>query len=357
MQQADPFRAFVALVLAVLLAVMSGWIMVVGKSILLPILVAVISTYVLVTASNWLGRQRLSAWAPEWLRRLLVLAAFVLAVFALVGEFVSTAEQVLDRLPVYKENLETMVIGLMQSFGVDQKPNWSVLVERFTDTITAPKLISFGLSSLGSMSGAVFMVVIYAMFLMSERASFEQKIATAMPGESAKWTQEIVHDINQAIGDYLAAKTLVNVILGALSLVVMLFFGVDFAIFWAILIGLLNYIPYVGSLMGVVFPVLLTLAQFGSLQTTLLVAGCLTALQIWVGNGLEPRLIGRRVNMSPTVVLISLSVWSALWGLPGAILAIPITSILAIVLGSFAVTRPLAVLLAEDVTSFETKEA
>ena len=61
--------------------------------------------------------------------------------------------------------------------------------------------------------------------------------------------------------------------------------------------------------------------------------------------------------MSPTVVLISLSVWSALWGLPGAILAIPITSILAIILGSFAVTRPLAVLLAEDVTSFETKEA
>jgi predicted PurR-regulated permease PerM len=125
-------------------------------------------------------------------------------------------------------------------------------------------------------------------------------------------------------------------------------FDVDFALFWAIMIGLLNYIPFIGSLIGVVFPVLLTLAQFGSIQITLVVLGLLTAAQLWVGNSLEPRLIGQRVNLSPFVVLVSLSLWTSLWGVAGSILAIPLTSILAILLSHFGTTKPFAVLLSDE---------
>ena len=82
----------------------------------------------------------------------------------------------------------------------------------------------------------------------------------------------------------------------------------------------------------------------------------LTAAQMWVGNALEPRMVGRRINMSPFVVLVSLSVWSSLWGLPGAILAIPMTSMLSIVLGAFVTTRPIAVLLTNDLATFVPAE-
>ncbi len=75
----------------------------------------------------------------------------------------------------------------------------------------------------------------------------------------------------------------------------------------------------------------------------------LLAAQLWVGNYLEPRLIGKQLNMSPLIILLSLSVFSTLWGLAGAILAVPLTSIIAITLSAFDETRFVAVLLAETV--------
>jgi predicted PurR-regulated permease PerM len=101
-------------------------------------------------------------------------------------------------------------------------------------------------------------------------------------------------------------------------------------------------------------PVILSLAQFASISTTLMLAVLLTAAQMWVGNFLEPRMIGRGLNMSPFVVITALSLWTGLWGLPGAILAIPLTSMIAIILGGFEGTRFIAVLLSERVdTSIE----
>lgn len=134
---------------------------------------------------------------------------------------------------------------------------------------------------------------------------------------------------------------------------VLWFCGVEHAVFWALIIGLLNYIPYIGSLMGVVFPVLLTIVQFGSLQMTLLVLSLLTVAQMYVGNVLEPKMIGKQTNLSPFVVLVSLSLWSALWGVAGAILAIPLTSILVIIFSAFQSTRALAILLVDDPSVYE----
>jgi len=165
----------------------------------------------------------------------------------------------------------------------------------------------------------------------------------------------VISDINERIADYLAVKTLINIILACLSFVILWLFGVDYALFWALVIGILNYIPYFGSLLGVAFPVLMSIAQFGSITLTLLIAGMLTATQMWVGNFLEPRMIGRRVNLSPFVVLVALSFWYAFWGIPGAILAVPMTSMLAIIFAAFDQTRPLAVLLANDVSVFERR--
>jgi len=142
--------------------------------------------------------------------------------------------------------------------------------------------------------------------------------------------------------------------LGAVSYLVLWVMGIDFALFWAILIGLLNYIPYVGSYLGVLFPIALSLAQMGSLGLTLLLAVLLTLCQMVIGNVVEPRMIGRQLNLSPFIVLVALSVWTAIWGIPGAILAIPMTSIIAIILAGFKETRFIALLLAERIDESET---
>jgi len=203
----------------------------------------------------------------------------------------------------------------------------------------------------------VFLVVIYAGFLMAERGTFQRKVSVALKDEAqAAKAMRVLTDINAQISQYLAVKTLINVILGSISFAILWLLGVDFALFWAIVIALLNYIPYVGSYLGVAFPVILSLGQFASIQTTLLVLALLVAAQTWVGNVLEPRWIGRQLNMSPFVVLVALSVWGAIWGIPGAILAIPMTSILIIVTSSFDSTRFIAILLSEKAENADDPE-
>ncbi|MBN8629956.1 MAG: AI-2E family transporter [Rhodobacterales bacterium] len=348
---ADPLRGLLAVVLALALIALVGFFMAIGKSVLLPIVLAVISVYVLVAASEALTRLPGGAQLPGWLRRCLVLIAFLVAMLFLGGVMVSTAEQLAGRMPSYLQNLNALLTQLASVVGVDN-PDWQKMWKDLVDGLPLQRFASLALGSIAAAAGLITMVVVYAMFLMGERGDFAHKIAVALPGERGIRASKIVAQVNGAISDYLAVKTLVNIILATLSYLVLWVFGVDFALFWAVLIGVLNYIPYVGSLLGVVFPVALTMAQFGSIQTTIGVGLLLTAMQVWVGNALEPRMIGRKVNMSPFVVLVALALWSAIWGIAGAILAIPLTSIIAIIMASFASTRPFAILLAQDVSVF-----
>lgn len=340
------------LVLAMMLAIMTGWLLLIGRSFIIPIILSLIAVYILVAAADWLGKLPGLQNTPEWSRRLLVLLGFFAAAYLLAGIVVTTAEQVMAAVPRYQENLMRLFVRVTEYFHLDQQQSWNTLRSATLDKINLQSLLSALLGSVGSLLGTVTVVAIYMAFLMGERGSFARKLSIAMPGHSAEHTRAVIADINRKIGDYLAVKTLINVILGILSWAVMWWFDVDFAVFWALIIALLNYIPYVGSFLGVIFPVLLTLAQFGSLQTTLLVAAFLTAAQFYVGNILEPKMIGKQVNLSPFVVLVALSLWGSLWGITGAILAIPLTSMLAIIFAAFPGTRTLAILLAEDVETF-----
>jgi len=339
---------FQHLVFASVFATLMGFLLIIGKSLLLPIFVAVISVYVLTAASDWLGKQPVIGFLPNWARRLLVLLAFVFAIIALTGVIIATAGQLIEEIPKYQENLRLLATAVLEAFGRKAPTDWSVVWQNTIGRIDLQALATSTIGSLSTLSSVIFLVVIYAMFLMGERAGFARKIAIAFPGNKGTQLQSIIASINTSIGDYLAIKTFINVILASISYVVMWLFGVDFALFWAILIGLLNYIPFIGSLLGVIFPVLLSVAQFGSAQTTILILSLLAAAQLLVGNGLEPRMIGKKVNMSPFVVLVSLSLWTSLWGVAGSILAIPLTSILAIVFSHFDGTRPFAVLLSDD---------
>jgi predicted PurR-regulated permease PerM len=100
--------------------------------------------------------------------------------------------------------------------------------------------------------------------------------------------------------------------------------------------------------LGVVFPVLMAIVQFQDAGTVLTMLVALTALQFGIGNFLDPWLMGNSLNLSPFAILVSLAIWSELWGVPGAFLAVPITAILTIVFSEFPGTRPIAVLLSSN---------
>jgi predicted PurR-regulated permease PerM len=160
--------------------------------------------------------------------------------------------------------------------------------------------------------------------------------------------RQVIGDINGRIGAYLALKTLLSLLLGVTSYVVMRLFGLEFAGLWAVLITVLNFVPYVGSVLGVVLPVLMAIVQYGDPGTIMSLVLSLAFLQFAIGNFLDPYVMGNSLNLSPFAILISLAVWSELWGVPGAFLAVPITAILTIVFSEFAGTRPIAVLLSRN---------
>ena len=334
---------------AVVLAILAGWLLVIGKGLILPIFAAVITVYVLTTAADAMGRLPGLRRLPSFVRRILVLAVFTLCLFGLGRVMVTTVDELITLGPSYTGNLAAMTAHLTDLLGIKSLPTWEDIRAATLAKFDLTEMLMGILGSVTSFASGIFLVVVYAFFLVAERGSLADKLAAAFPrGDQANRTARLIDDINRRIGDYLAVKTLINVILGAVSYLIMLLMGLDFAVFWAVLIALGSYIPYVGTL-AVLFPILFSLAQFGSLTTALILAALLTLAQFFSDNVLEPKLVARQLNLSPFVIVVALSLWSALWGLPGAILAIPLTSMLAIVFAAFPATRFLAVLLAERV--------
>lgn len=329
--------------------IMIGWLLWIGKPILLPVLAAIIAIYVLSEATTVLAKQPILRRAPGWLLRVIVLAGFTVALSMLAVFVTISLAGVVEVIPGYESNIDALVQRVATMVGVEGEPTWQVVRDATIGQVNTAAWIATILNNLRGFGGTLFFIVLYASFLFAERIQFATKFDLALKNlEKREQAIDLIHRINERVGTYLLVKTLINIILGVLSYGVLWAIGIEFAPFWAILIAVLNYIPYVGSLIAVAFPVLLSLAQFGTLGMAAITLVTLTFLQTYVASFLEPRLMGRTFNLSPLVVLLALAFWTALWGLPGAILAVPLTASLVIVLAEIQATRPFAIMLSAN---------
>ena len=205
-------------------------------------------------------------------------------------------------------------------------------------------------SSLTAFAGNVGIILVYVVFLLFEQQSFATKLDAIVtdPAKREK-VRATLRRINTDVRTYIWVKAILSVATGGISYLVMRSVGLDFAAFWAVVIFLLNFIPTIGSILGIVFPTLLALVQFpDSLTPFLIVLICLGATQVITGNVVEPRMMGRSLNLSPLVIILSLAVWGSIWGVIGMFLSVPITLIAMIVMAQFRTTRPVAIMLSSD---------
>jgi predicted PurR-regulated permease PerM len=258
-------------------------------------------------------------------------------------------EQALALAPHYQQSLLAAIQRMATYFGIETEPTWATLRQDLMTQIDLQRLFASLLASVGSIVLTFVVVLLYATFLLLERRTFEGKLANLSddPTRVAR-IRQVIGAINRRIGSYLALKTLLSLLLGVTSYGVMRLLGLEFAALWAVLAGFLNFIPYVGSVLGVVLPLLMTIVQFEDFGVVLTMLLALSALQFAIGNFLDPYVMGNSLNLSPFAILISLAVWSELWGVPGAFLAVPITAIMTIVFSEFPGTRPIAVLLSKN---------
>jgi len=159
--------------------------------------------------------------------------------------------------------------------------------------------------------------------------------------------RKILAHVNDRIGTYLALKTFVCVLTGLSSWLVMAGVGLEMAAALGVLVALMNYIPYLGSVLSVIVPGLFGLLQFGPSHDFVLLVVLLLGVQFVLGNVVDPYLMASSLNLSPLAIVASLAGWSTLWGIPGAFLAVPLTACIVMVLAEFEGTRPIAVLLSK----------
>jgi predicted PurR-regulated permease PerM len=230
---------------------------------------------------------------------------------------------------------------------------------KITDTLQLSSLTAFAASSAGSVLTMVLnlvLMILFLVFLLLGSEDFAEKITRAFTTEGSARVSQILAQINVQVRRYLMTKTLINLIVAAVTVVTMLLFGVDFALFTGVLTFFLNYIPNFGALISTIFPGVVSLLQYESFGLTAVFVLVLTVLHNIIGNFVEPKLMGSNLNLSPLVVLLSLIFWGYVWGVWGMVLAIPVVSIIKIVCENVAPLRPIAILISTPPEKAREKE-
>lgn len=317
----------------------------ISKAIALPFVIAVIIWFLIKEVRNLLSKIKVGARSlPRWLLNLLAMGIIFIFGQLIVVMVTANVIEFQKVMPEYEKNIVTSIKGIEDFIGEDGI-KWMLDKVSKIDFMT---YIQEGIDSLTSVFSSVFLIIIYVMFLLLEERFFRDKIK-AMYSKSEQFSvvNGIIKKINKSLGKYLSMKTLVSLMTGILSFIALKIIGVDFAIFWAFLIFLLNYIPTVGSIIATVFPALMALLQFADFTYFFIVLGVVGALQVIIGNIIEPRLVGNSLNVSPIVVILSLAYWGALWNIVGAMLCVPITVMMVIIFSQIESTKKIAILMSE----------
>lgn len=324
------------------IAALMVYVLVTGSDLLIPLAIAIMVWYLI----NALARTfKKYTRAPGWLSLTLSIATLIVAVGLIVEMISGNIAAVREAAPAYQANIEKLIEKAVKVGGFEQMPTIGHVVDQFD----VKAVIGGVAGAAANVAGNAGLILIYVIFLLAEQRTFGRKIRALFPDPGREnEIQKILADIQQRTQTYVSVKTSLSLLTAVVSYIVLAAVGVDLAIFWAFVIFLLAYIPTIGSLLGVVFPALLAIIQFGTFGPFLVVTIGLGVAQFLIGNVLEPRMMGKSLNLSSLVVIISLAVWGSIWGVTGMFLCVPITVIMMIVLAEFRQTRPIAILLSAD---------
>jgi len=321
-------------------------ILTLGKELLIPMVLAIFVWYLInILKDGILGLKIQGRGIPNFVAfplALIVIGGGLTFFVRLLGRSINN---VIRAAPSYQENIEILLARGGEIIGLDESPQLAELIHKIDFTKIVQEL---GFTVAGFI-GSTGIILVYTIFIFLEQKCFLPKIDRMMQGTGQR--EKIRHILKQIYDDtktYIGIKTFTSLVTGIVSYWIMYAVGLDFALFWALLIFLFNYIPTIGSIVATVFPSVLALIQFPNLTPFLIVVIGVAGVQVLVGNILEPRLMGNTLNLSPLVILLSLALWGTVWGIPGAILCVPITVLLTIIFSNFEGTRPVAVMLSKD---------
>jgi AI-2 transport protein TqsA len=299
-----------------------------SASIINPILLALVITITVLPVPSRLTKRGM----PGWLALVLTILMVVVVLGLVIATVFFSIAQLSTSLPTYLSSASQQAASTTDSTTAAQINQVTIsmgpVMQGFLVNITN-LLVQFGLA----------LVIFF--FMISAAISLPTPSRLGLDPDMPIISR--VTALTEDVRKYMTVLTGVNFLVGLGDTLFLMFMGVDYAVLWGMLAWFMGYIPSVGFLIALIPPVLIAYAQYG-LQTALIVMVGYILINGGVQNFYQPKVMGERLRISPVVVFVSLFVWGYLLGGIGAILAVPMTLLVLILLENFEATRPLVIL-------------
>ena len=305
--------------------------------LLVPFLLAMFIAMIVSPLLGWLKKRGI----PGGIAILIIVILILLVGLVLTAVVGSSVDNFRQDIPVYSDKLSAMsyqVQSWLSQRGIEIDP------QQWQDSFDPSVVMSFAgstLASFGSVMTNAVMILLTVIFILTENIGFGEKLRLARGKDVS---EEWLNRFSESVHNYLAIKTAISLITGVLIFIWLTILGVDYAVLWGLIAFLLNFVPTVGSFIAAVPAVLLATVQLGVFPAGLTLAG-FVVVNLVMGNAVEPRWMGKGLNLSPLVVFVSLVLWGWVLGPVGMLLSIPLTIMIKIALESQDETRWIGVLL------------
>jgi predicted PurR-regulated permease PerM len=322
----------------------------IARDFLLPIALAILLDFMLSPVVRWLKRLRIPEAVGAGLVVLGLLAVVAIAAYRLSGPAAAWMARAPESFGAFEEKL-----GQFRR-PVEQVTRAAAEVERATDMddrtpevqIKGPSLTEQFFGGTTALLGMATIVVFLTYFLLAVGDLFLQKLVTVLPQfRDKKKAVTIAREAEAQVSAYLFTITLINIGVGVVTGIAMHLVGMPNPVLWGVVAALLNFIPYVGALVNMVLLALAAMLTFDSVGHALLVPGIFLGLNLLEANLVTPMILGRRMSLNPVALFVGFTFWWYVWGVAGAIMAVPMMSTLKIMCDHIEGLAPIGEFLGE----------
>lgn len=285
---------------------------------------------------------------------LISLIAFILLISGFARLLQASAESIINAYPRYEDRLLALYKYSAAKFNLSFDEGKTLIENLLAQLKVRQYLQSAALSVSNTalvFTKNLFVIFLMYTFLLVEAGSFEKKISLAFEGKMRHRVRSVIAKVIVDTTSYISIKFIISLATGVVVFTGLSIIGVDFAVVWAFLAFLLNFIPTFGSVISFLVTVFFALLQFfPSVPQVLATAIVMLLTNMLLGNIVEPRVEGGNLDISPFLILVSLSVWGWIWGFIGMILAVPFLVFIKIFCENVSFLKPMAIMLGNNKT-------
>jgi len=328
--------------LVIIVIFISGVVIRLAKPVLFPFFLAIFLSFILSPILGLLTRLKI----PKGISIIFIVFFAFFIIYLLGVLFYSSGKTAASEFPKYGQKINSILNSIQEKLN---RPDWEPI--NWVGQLEFSKIGGFLLSSLGpffSFISNLFLIVVFLIFILAGKGKMGVKVMNSFNKKRAEKIIKVIDNIDSQVQKYMAIKTGISFITGVIVTIILMLFGVDFAILFGFLTFLLNYIPNIGSIIATAFPVIIACFQFETLWPAFWILVILIIIQQVIGNFIEPRLMGEGLDLSPLLVLFFLFFWGWLWGIPGMILAVPVAAVIKIICSNIDELRFVAGLISKQ---------